>query len=1688
MYSGKLLGRIPIIPRNISPQKNVTKAILPALGVRFLAGMSPVASYLSGLNRTLKSYPSEPLFALVEDSVLGWFAGAEHALDPLTPGEGTLRRVVLRILKERTEHVEGVNRAFGQIMYEQGICASIDDMRTNPVDGMILTADTNGGRYVGYYDKAGEYHSGLMDNILSMQFVQRNGDERITGGSRGYGWFNDNFFGGSASQLFGIAVSCFAPGIGRAYKDGLRNDMADEKIPFRAAEECIRRLNGDASGLRYPVDPRFTYTLAYMHRADRDTLGWINNRLKKNPDIATLKEELQGIVDSAPQASSADAMPQLPDEINPRTARIALAIIDDILRCTSAKTLDEFTSRKIQPFFHRIQEYRLVDEQWRELEEIYQELNTKVIVTSDEFINETSLYADRPFRAALESVRLANGEKFRGSATQAEVAFALSLARGHERGAGEAVLAQLKSGKSLEILSASGNEQEQKFIDELKNYNEFLEGLRQVNKDADKEIAIPRSPQDMMPSDWVKVGIGVAAVAVGAGLVLTFGAFTLPGMFGILLAFAPIVVARTIWKVLNFVLFTPLAINVRNAFERIKSLRPRRPPAEPVEHTEEAAAPAPVKASAVQEEDDLLESLATPEETPPEEAPHPDDDETQAIPDLASQYPETISLLNTLLRSLRESDGLGVAEMDAQLRRVDPMLLAMAATDVLQDYPVRVQALAILTMIIKRGNPLSIEAENRLRSGLETGEIAGILAATAQGILDANEQLLVSLGMAKEEVRTDLKPAGPSARGRVGLWLRKIIGVFGRTKNRQEEPAQDETAPVSEQAPAPSADEAQALPASDLVEDAEKAQSENRPLSDDVVTGLVRALGSKDTPKALILRTVDVLAKLNGNIPDPVAAVISINNCINRLTSIRNGVRPWSGDYKVLCDLIDDAIILILAIRKMPRAAIGQVLSDCKDSRIVAEAISAPLSEQLKISSSVLTGLQYPAPDEDETTLEAKALEVRNRITIAINAVAGCPAAERELYEARKMTDYARDLLRDNLLLARLEPLLENFRLAGGAAAKINAARELLGVRENSAPADIDMSFRQLSARLNQKLNDANRAASDRGLDVLRRAKDVLIRAAKTPVVQNPRSEEAALQKALEERKNSMEAERSALEGRGEDRREAVYKFDPAGIARLSVNYLNALGLILDPTRPLDSIRLTTGGNDLSTYFITFNTSDGQKVEAVFYGSYPERRATNSRLLATCGIYNTYEISTLPDVTGAMAPKIRGTPLTNHRPARDRRVSFIDQRWVAENFIINMARFARGREIVFTRVHPADMLLDEVTGNVTIIDHAYEPGSMNVDNNAESVTAEIPENLPDIVRDNYVDVGEITTLRNYIEEWDNPDVRREIIALFNDEFRRADSILKSNSDAVKSRFEESVRVENPAITAEGLQRAVGTLEKGLTMDADGMLIEIYGEMEHGENQDFYEEMDGPRDRSFWTQVLRGLEQQRARPQSLEPESAARSIEGAVLRAMAAGEISELRMPGAAIKVIVEPERAPYTRLVIGIPAERATQEMLTAVRRQLTAMGRADVLVISVERDMMAQKLDSLGVPFGVILDVDETANITALLEPFMAQLDVQALFADYSELKTIAVSGLRLAVSANRTPNTVNRTTLLKIITDSRLIPAVSALGLDSIIAKEAREPYPRRPVNKEHHTEQAVLAENKHRGRSPKGHTRVL
>ncbi|MCM8780909.1 MAG: hypothetical protein NC908_03180, partial [Candidatus Omnitrophica bacterium] len=175
----------------------------------------------------------------------------------------------------------------------------------------------------------------------------------------------------------------------------------------------------------------------------------------------------------------------------------------------------------------------------------------------------------------------------------------------------------------------------------------------------------------------------------------------------------------------------------------------------------------------------------------------------------------------------------------------------------------------------------------------------------------------------------------------------------------------------------------------------------------------------------------------------------------------------------------------------------------------------------------------------------------------------------------------------------------------------------------------------------------------------------------------------------------------------------------------------------------------------------------------------------------------------------------------------------------------------------------------------------------------------------------------------------------------------------------------------------------------------------------------------------------------SRTQEVQEQLRAQRFAHDVLRELSVGETANFMAAASSFRINRIIQDTKKTSLVIGIPKENATPQILGAIQQRLISLGRTDCLVIPVDREDMQEKLNKLGVPFGVILDIDNMENIEKILEPFMTELDLQGLFKDYPLLYKVSTTKLDL-----------DRATLIKIMRDRRLLPSIISLDLEYILS----------------------------------------
>jgi len=158
----------------------------------------------------------------------------------------------------------------------------------------------------------------------------------------------------------------------------------------------------------------------------------------------------------------------------------------------------------------------------------------------------------------------------------------------------------------------------------------------------------------------------------------------------------------------------------------------------------------------------------------------------------------------------------------------------------------------------------------------------------------------------------------------------------------------------------------------------------------------------------------------------------------------------------------------------------------------------------------------------------------------------------------------------------------------------------------------------------------------------------------------------------------------------------------------------------------------------------------------------------------------------------------------------------------------------------------------------------------------------------------------------------------------------------------------------------------------------------------------------------------------------------------ILREISFAETISISAPNISTRFTQTTQKVSKPTLLIGIPKETKPTSgvggVCEAVRNKLAALGRTDVLVMPVDRYNMEYELKKLNCPYGVILDIDNTGNVDKLLENFLDELDLQALYKEYDLTRDVR-----------------------RIVLDSRLIPTIKSLKLDYIMThgvKSARSP----------------------------------
>ncbi|MEI8176981.1 MAG: hypothetical protein WCG78_08955, partial [Candidatus Omnitrophota bacterium] len=394
LYSGRVVFRFPVLPQPLIPaEMQVSRDILPVLGARLFAGMSPVVSGCSGLNLALRASYSEEANNLTEDRTWGFLMRVPS--HPILCGVSSVRDTALAESRSRIAHDTSAQRALERNYYTNGILLAYESMRSD-FDGGIMTGERgNGGRLIG----PDAEHPGLMENILCTQAVARYGKQAEVGFNEGPGFLNDHFFGDTLHQLWRQAISCFPPGVGDANRLGIFYDLLQQRFPLNEAESCIRLVHGDRSMRLYPVDPRFSLALAMRYRT---TAG----RAALNEIIA------QGVE-------------------SPHLSPAARQIIEEIRGSTDSIAIDDLRSARVVAPSGNIQYGPAVDRQMRDLKNGFDVFGVRIIVTNNHFRERTNIFDDLPFRTALSSVQRITLEPVR--ATRGEIDLAMRISSEHSR-------------------------------------------------------------------------------------------------------------------------------------------------------------------------------------------------------------------------------------------------------------------------------------------------------------------------------------------------------------------------------------------------------------------------------------------------------------------------------------------------------------------------------------------------------------------------------------------------------------------------------------------------------------------------------------------------------------------------------------------------------------------------------------------------------------------------------------------------------------------------------------------------------------------------------------------------------------------------------------------------------------------------------------------------------------------------------------------------------------------------------------------------------------------------------------------------------------------------------------------------------------------------------------------------------
>jgi len=438
---GKLLMRIPLVPRPLVPtQLTVPGEKLPLTTIRLYAGMSPLASPMSGLNKTLESYMSRGFGQLVEDTFIGLYIGASPEADPVVPGSSLNRKVMFRMAFEKLHrNTNSVTRAFANMLVTRGIEQTLAGMGTSPdaailnrnravrpaipsaeLQGLLDTLDprviprlanrirvirkivslgdpaaipalervVNDDRSTAVKDEARQAiavlqaapvatsFASLYRDVLALQSVQAWGDECAMGTDSASGWVNYLFFANTLQRMYGDIVSGFVPGLGRAYRMGMVWRNLAENIPSFGPMHDLIRL-----------------VAARQANVDGTGQNW---PLDPMIVFSFAREYPEAEVVAAAVAihNEDQAALRLLRAANPDVERRARELITSITHNVRGVQLSEFITRNLRPFYNTWQRTPAVNKFWRDFQKEFEILDVRIIMFTPEAAAQMSLYEE----------------------------------------------------------------------------------------------------------------------------------------------------------------------------------------------------------------------------------------------------------------------------------------------------------------------------------------------------------------------------------------------------------------------------------------------------------------------------------------------------------------------------------------------------------------------------------------------------------------------------------------------------------------------------------------------------------------------------------------------------------------------------------------------------------------------------------------------------------------------------------------------------------------------------------------------------------------------------------------------------------------------------------------------------------------------------------------------------------------------------------------------------------------------------------------------------------------------------------------------------------------------------------------------------------------------------------------------